>query len=76
MKVAPADMVFDLDRKERHDQEIEVIDQFVARLESNAISFDPALEVATNIQNLAYAADVREMALEYLERARSDSRRT
>jgi hypothetical protein len=69
--VAPADEVFDLERKERHEQERRNIDDFVQRLQTDA-AFDPSASIEANVQGLSFAADVKQMALEYLERARAE----
>ena len=71
MQVAPASDVFDLERKERLEQEHRDIDQFIAKLQSDA-AFDPSESIEANIQSLGFAADVKQLALDYLERARSE----
>jgi hypothetical protein len=72
MRVAPAEDVFDLERKERQEKEGVEIDQFVSKLCANA-EFDPMLGIETNLQSLDFARDVRDLALEYLERARAEA---
>lgn len=69
LKVAPAAEVFDLARKERRDKEGEVIERFVRRLEEDA-KFDPAASIEDSVQGLAFAPEIRTLALQYLERAR------
>lgn len=70
-KVAPAADVFDMDRKERQDKEHHNIDQFIAKLQSDA-KFDPSVSIESNIQSLNFADNVKRIALDYLERARSE----
>lgn len=69
LKVAPASEVFDLDRKTRRDNEGEVIERFVLRLEEDA-KFDASASIEENVQGLSFAPEVRNLALQYLERAR------
>jgi DNA repair exonuclease SbcCD nuclease subunit len=71
MKVAPADEVFDLERKERMEKEHRDIDQFIAKLQSDA-AFDPSETIEANIQGLSFAAEVKQLALDYLDRARAE----
>lgn len=71
MQVAPAAEVFDLERKERMEKEHRDIDQFIAKLQSDA-AFDPSESIEANIQGLGFAAEVKQLALDYLERARSE----
>ncbi len=70
LQVAPANEVFDLERKERREKEGEVISQFVDKLRQN-VAVDHSVSVEKSIQGLDFAVDVRDLALEYLERARS-----
>ena len=69
--VAPAADVFDMERKERIEQESRSIDQFVLRLQQDA-EINPEDSFETNIQALNFAQEVRGAALEYLERARAE----
>lgn len=72
LQVAPADEVFDIERKERREKEGEVISQFVDKLRQS-VSVDTSSNIENSIQGLDFAVDVRDLALEYLERARSRS---
>jgi len=69
LEVAPAEEVFDFDRKERIESENRSIDKFIERLQEDA-TFDPTATIEKNIQALDFVAEVRDMALAYLERAR------
>lgn len=69
LKVAPASEVFDLARKDRRDKEGEIIERFVRRLEED-IKFDASASIEESVQGLAFAPEVRSLALRYLERAR------
>jgi len=71
MNVAPAEEVFDLERKERAEREDRDINDFVQRLQVDA-KFDPSVSIEANVQSLAYAADVKQLVLDYLERARAE----
>lgn len=68
--VAPAEEVFDFDRKERQEKESTVITQFVEQLEAD-MQIDATQDVETNVRSLNFAPEVRDRALSYLERARS-----
>lgn len=70
--VAPAEEVFDFDKKERMESENRSIDSFIEKLQEDA-TFDPAATIEHNIRSLNFADDVRELALSYLERAREES---
>jgi DNA repair exonuclease SbcCD nuclease subunit len=72
LSVAPASEVFDLERKERAEREHENIDQFIERLQSEA-SFDVSQTIEANIQGLSFASDVKQLAIDYLERARAET---
>jgi DNA repair exonuclease SbcCD nuclease subunit len=72
LKVAPAEEVFDFEKKERIESENRSIDRFIERLQEDA-TFDPTATIEKNIQALDFAAEVRDMALAYLERARETS---
>ncbi len=67
--VAPAEDVFDFERKERIESEGHSIDQFIFRLQQDAV-FDPMATIESNIKALDFATEVRDLALTYLERAR------
>lgn len=69
LRVAPASEVFDVERKERRDQEGEVIERFVRRLEED-IKFDPSASIEDSVAGLDFAPEVRNLALQYLEKAR------
>lgn len=70
LQVAPAEDVFDLEKKAAHDREQDSIDQFVLTLMADN-SFDPEIPVEENIKSLGFANDVREEALRFIELARS-----
>jgi glutaminase len=67
--VAPASDVFDMERKERAEQESRSMDSFLERLQEDQ-SFDPSLSIDDNIKTLDFAAEVRDLALAYLAQAR------
>jgi len=69
LQVAPASEVFDLERKERRDKEEQIIERFVRRLEED-IQFDPSASIEDSIRGLDFAPEVRDLSLQYLERAR------
>lgn len=71
MKVLPAEEVFDLERKERRDEESRVIDEFVSRIQED-IEVDTTEDIEKTVGDLDFAPEIRELALQYLERARSD----
>jgi DNA repair exonuclease SbcCD nuclease subunit len=68
--VAPAEDVFDIARKERVEAETRNIDQFILRLQQDA-TIDPEVSIESNVESLEFAQDVRDAALDYLERARA-----
>jgi len=70
--VAPSSEVFDLERKERAEREHENIDQFIEKLQNEAV-FDPTQSIEVNVQNLSFATEVKQLALDYLERARAEA---
>ena len=72
LNVAPASEVFDIEKKQRREREGEVITQFVERLRQD-VKVDTEADISDSIQSLDFAGDVRSLALEYLERARSRS---
>jgi DNA repair exonuclease SbcCD nuclease subunit len=67
--VAPAEDVFDFEKKERVEAESRSIDTFIERLQEDA-NFDPTATIESNIRSLEFAAEVRDMALRYMEQAR------
>ncbi len=67
--VAPAEDVFDFDKKERAEKESESIDQFIVQLQNN-VRIDLSASIESNVEQLNFAQDVRTTALEYLVRAR------
>lgn len=69
MQVAPAEDVFDLERKERRDEESRVIDEFVTRIQED-VAIDVADDIETTVETLDFAPEVQKLAKEYLERAR------
>jgi len=70
LQVAPASEVFDLERKARQERESKSIELFVERINQDA-QIDVSDSVEDSIGSLDFARDVRDLALEYLERARS-----
>jgi exonuclease SbcD len=69
LSVAPATEVFDIEQKARREKEGEAIDQFVVRLRQD-LKADASKDLANSIRELDFAADVRDLALEYLDQAR------
>jgi hypothetical protein len=67
--VAPAEDVFDFEKKERVESENRSIDSFIERLQEDAV-FDPTATIEGNIRTLEFAAEVRDLALRYLDQAR------
>jgi hypothetical protein len=67
--VAPPEDVFDMERKERVEQESKSIDQFILTLQQSG-SIDTEKSIEENIATLSFATDVQRTAVEYLERAR------
>lgn len=68
LEVAPAEDVFDLDKKAVQEKERQDIDQFVQCLVSEG-EIDPEQTIEQNIQALDFADDVRSEAMKYLEMA-------
>jgi DNA repair exonuclease SbcCD nuclease subunit len=68
LEVAPAEDVFDLEKKEVQERERQDINQFIQRLVSEG-EVDPDQTIEANIRNLDFADDVRSEALRYLEMA-------
>lgn len=69
--VAPAEDVFDLEKKERVERENRDIDHFVQRLQTDS-QFDLSLSIEENVQSLGFAAEVKQLVLDYLDRARAE----
>lgn len=69
LDVLPASEVFDIERKERQEQQGKTIDQFVQRLQED-ITADLTSSVEDALSAMDFAREVRELALSYLERAR------
>ena len=67
--VAPAEDVFDFDKKERAEKESESIDHFITQLQ-NEVRIDLSASIESNVEQLDFAGDVRATALDYLARAR------
>lgn len=70
LQVAPAGEVYDFERKDRQEKESQAIDLFVQQLEDDA-QIDITLGIEENIRGLGYATEVKERALQYLERVRT-----
>lgn len=70
LDVAPASEVFDLERKQLRDDEAKSIEQYVERIKLELTS-DHELSVEDTIRGLAFAHEVHDAALDYLQRARS-----
>lgn len=71
LTVAPASEVFDIERKERQEREEAIIDQFSDSIEVEA-QIDPAQDIEAVLDSVkTYKADIRALAKEYLEKARS-----
>lgn len=71
LSVAPAQDVFDLERKDRVDREAKVITEFVAKLRE-AGPVDATLAAEEALAKLAFARDVRESIQRYLDKARAE----
>jgi len=69
LKVAPAEEVYDFERKERQEKESSIIEQFVSQLESD-LQIDPDQDIEAGVASMNFAPEVRSRALAYLERAR------
>jgi exonuclease SbcD len=68
LDVAPAEDVFDLEKKAVQERERQDIDQFIQRLVSEG-EVNPDQTIEENIKSLGFADDVRSEALRYLEMA-------
>jgi outer membrane translocation and assembly module TamA len=71
LDVAPAEDVFDFDRKERQEAEETNIEQFVTILQTNA-NFNPDASIEDNLNTLNVAVEIRDLARDYLDRARAE----
>jgi DNA repair exonuclease SbcCD nuclease subunit len=71
LDVLPAADVFDLAAKTRAEEERGAIDEFVAKLQLSAQQ-DSEQAIESTLNALDFAKDVRESALNYLERARTE----
>lgn len=71
LQVADPKDVFDLERKERMDTESNSIAEFVTHLQSS-LTVDPSMSIESTVQQLDFAAEVRDSALYYLDLARSE----
>jgi DNA repair exonuclease SbcCD nuclease subunit len=69
LNVMPAKDAFDIERRERLEAESDDIGDFVGKLKEAALE-DDAASIEDHLAGLDFAKDVREAALEYLERAR------
>jgi DNA repair exonuclease SbcCD nuclease subunit len=70
LSVAPAEDVFDLEAKAAQETERRDIDQFIAKLTTDA-SFMTNDDIQASISSLNFAHQVRDLALGYLDRVRS-----
>lgn len=72
LDVEPASEVFDLEKKERRDQESKNIEQFVDRMKADLeVSRDAPIE--DTIGQLGFADEIGALAVEYLRRARGEA---
>jgi len=69
LTVAPAEEVFDFEKKKREESETHSIDHFIEQLQEDA-TFDSNATIEDNIRSLDFVVEVRDLALAYLERAR------
>jgi len=69
--VAPPEEVFDFAAKTRAEEEKGAIAEFVSRLQLS-VSSNPDQSIESTLSSMDYAKDVRELALSYLERARTE----
>jgi hypothetical protein len=69
LDVPPASEVFDIERKERQDEQTRHIDQFVLKLQAD-LQIDPEASIETTLSGMTFAAEIRDLALHYLENAR------
>lgn len=68
--VAPPSDVFDLERKERQDQQIQYIHEFVQQVQVE-MAADLDTPIADTLSRMTFGEEVRELALHYLENART-----
>lgn len=66
LSVAPAEDVFDLEKKAAQEKERHDIEQFVLQLVSDG-AVDPDASIEENIRSLGFADEVRDEALRYFE---------
>lgn len=71
LTVAPPEDVFDFAAKTRAEEEKGAIAEFVSRLQLSATT-NPEQAIENTLNGLEYAKDVRDLALNYLERARTE----
>jgi len=69
LQVMPATDAFDIERRDRLEAESDDIVNFVGKLKDAALE-DDAASIEDHLAGLDFAKDVRDAALEYLERAR------
>lgn len=69
LNVLPATEIFDIDRKERQDEQVQQINAFIEEIKANlVVREEDSVEHA--LKGMTYAEDIRELALHYLENAR------
>lgn len=71
LKVAPSSEVFDLERKQRQDQETNTIDTFVQVMQ-DGLKTSGATDMDTAIKSIGFSDDVANRALQYLRQARGE----
>jgi DNA repair exonuclease SbcCD nuclease subunit len=69
LDVLPAAEVFDVERKERQDEQTRHIDQFVQKIQTDLL-IDPEASIESTLSSMTFAGEIRELALHYLENAR------
>jgi len=69
LNVLPASEVFDIERKERQDEQVQHIAEFIEEIKSNLVVNEED-SVDNTLRRMTYAEDIRELALHYLENAR------
>jgi DNA repair exonuclease SbcCD nuclease subunit len=70
LQVAPAAEVFDIERKKRQDKESSDIERYVDRIRADLMT-SQAASIEETIGGLDFAREVHELALSYLQQARS-----
>lgn len=70
LNVAPAADVFDLERKERQDQQSAAVEQYVARIQMD-LMVDEKGAVEETIAKLDFAREIHALAISYLQQARA-----